>query len=63
MPFSADKIVAIREEVQAKVKDFDYDDFWRLFQDLTQDKIEEKEKEPFFVAVNINSKLHYKVNP
>lgn len=55
-------IDVIRDNIQSSVKDFDYDDFSKLFIELVQDKIEPKDKSPFFIAVNTNGKLSFKIN-
>jgi type I restriction enzyme S subunit len=57
-----ENINEIREKVSDGIQKFDYDDFEVLFRQLAQNKIKIEEEEPFFQAVNIKGKLHYKIN-
>lgn len=59
---SKQDVDVVKEQIQRKVPDFDYDDFSKLFIELVQDKIESTDQEPFFVPLNQNGHLFFKIN-
>ncbi|QHV95578.1 hypothetical protein GJR95_11440 [Spirosoma endbachense] len=59
---SAEDMNTIRKKIGEIVVDFDYDDFWAVFQELTNDAIGEDLATPFFIAVQHEGIIQYKIN-